>query len=127
MSNTRLRLNTSQKVKILDEYCRYLCLKQEELGEWAQKEFKLQQPVPQQTISNIIKASDKIYAKADTDDKAKSLKSPRYPELDSDVEKFISQINESNLPINREIIMRYAKRQSVAKYQIPEGTIKFSH
>ena len=121
----RFRLTISQKIELLDQNANGQ-LSQTELGEWAKVKFGLNEPLAQQTISNILKSSAKLYSNVNVVKKGKSLKAPHYPQLDEEVKKFVADMNANNLPTNREAILRYVKHISINKYRIPENEISFS-
>ncbi|KAG2194529.1 hypothetical protein INT47_005733, partial [Mucor saturninus] len=87
MSNTRLRLTISQKIEILDQFGMGNT-NQIELGKWAQTKFDLIKPLSQQTVSNILNNADQLYSNLVVIKNSKSLKLPKYPQLDEEVEKF---------------------------------------
>ncbi|KAI8887555.1 DDE-domain-containing protein [Backusella circina FSU 941] len=125
MSNKHVRLNTNQKIEILDKNDTGQ-FSQPELGEWAKKQFGLDEPLAQQTISNILNNADSIYSTISVIKNTKSLKKPRYPQLDEEVKKFVDDMAELKLQVNRESIIRYIKYISQTKYKIPEGEVSFS-
>ncbi|KAG1461768.1 hypothetical protein G6F46_003912 [Rhizopus delemar] len=59
-NNKRVRLSISQKIELLDQNATGQ-LNQTELGEWAMKKFNLDQPLAQQTISNILNNAETLY------------------------------------------------------------------
>ncbi|KAG1051658.1 hypothetical protein G6F43_006153 [Rhizopus delemar] len=84
-------------------------LNQTELGEWAMKKFNLDQPLAQQTISNILKNAETLNSNINAVKNGKSLKATRYSQLDDEVVKFVADMNNNNLPVNRGSILRYAR------------------
>ncbi|KAG2190921.1 hypothetical protein INT47_012139 [Mucor saturninus] len=84
MSNTRLRLTLSQKIEILDQFAMGNT-NQIELGKWAQQKFDLIKPLSQQTVSNILSNADQLYSNIVAIKNSKSLKLPKYPQLDEEV------------------------------------------
>ncbi|KAG1057673.1 hypothetical protein G6F43_000491 [Rhizopus delemar] len=82
-------------------------LNQTELGEWAMKKFNLDQPLAQQTISNILKNAETLYSNVNVVKNSKSLKTTRYPQLRDEVEKFVADMKNNNLPVNQDTILRY--------------------
>ncbi|KAG2198831.1 hypothetical protein INT47_000747 [Mucor saturninus] len=60
-----------------------------------------------------------------TTENSKSLKLPKYPQLDEEVEKFVSHMNDCSIPVNRACIIEYVKRIARSKYSITED-ITFS-
>ncbi|KAI8886886.1 hypothetical protein K501DRAFT_321717 [Backusella circina FSU 941] len=125
MSNKRVRLNTNQKIEILDKNDTGQ-FSQPELGEWAKKQFGLDKSLAQETISNILNNADSIYSTISVIKNTKSLKNPCYPQLDEEVKKFVDGMVELKLQVNRESIIRYIKHISQTKYKIPEGEVSFS-
>ncbi|KAG1046497.1 hypothetical protein G6F43_011020 [Rhizopus delemar] len=95
----------SQKIELLDQNATGQ-LNQTELGEWAMNKFNLDQPLTQQTISNIVKNAETLYSNINVVNNGKSLKATRYPQLD-EVVKLIADMNNNNLPVNRDSILRY--------------------
>ncbi|KAG2190430.1 hypothetical protein INT47_006476 [Mucor saturninus] len=124
MSNTRLRLTLSQKIEILDQFAMGNT-NQIELGKWAQQKFDLIKPLSQQTVSNILSNADQLYSNIVAIKNSKSLKLPKYPQLDEEVEKFVSHMNDCSIPVNRACIIEYVKRIARSKYSITED-ITFS-
>ncbi|KAG2190978.1 hypothetical protein INT47_007468 [Mucor saturninus] len=124
MSNTRLRLTISQKIEILDQFGMGNT-NQIELGKWAQKKFDLIKPLSQQTVSNILNNADQLYSNIVVIKNSKSLKLPKYPQLDEEVEKFVSHMNDCSIPVNRACIIEYVKRITRSKYSITDD-ITFS-
>ncbi|KAG1562381.1 hypothetical protein G6F47_000981 [Rhizopus delemar] len=82
-------------------------LDQTELGEWAMKKLNLDQPLAQQTISNILKNAETLYSDDNVVNNGKSLKTTRYPQLDDEVVKFVADMKNNNLPVNQDTILRY--------------------
>ena len=80
-----------------------------ELDEWAMKKFNLDQSLAQQTISNILKNAETLYSNINVVKNGKSLKTTRYPQLDDEVVKFIADMNNNNLPVNQDSILRYVR------------------
>ncbi|KAG1454166.1 hypothetical protein G6F46_007552 [Rhizopus delemar] len=78
-----------------------------EAYEWAMKKFNLDQLLAQQTISNILKNAETLYSNINVVKNGKSLKTTRYPQLDDEVVKFIADMNNNNLPVNQDSILRY--------------------
>ncbi|EIE92658.1 hypothetical protein RO3G_17369 [Rhizopus delemar RA 99-880] len=124
-NNKRVRLSISQKIELLDQNATGQ-LNQTELGEWAMKKFNLDQPLAQQTISNILKNAETLYSNVNVVKNSKSPKTTRYPQLDDEVEKFVADMNNSNLPVNRDSILRYVRHIAQVKYRIPGKEISFS-
>ncbi|KAG1606303.1 hypothetical protein G6F46_013105 [Rhizopus delemar] len=124
-NNKRVRLSISQKIELLDQNATGQ-LNQTELGEWAMKKFNLDQPLAQQTISNILKNAETLYSNINVVKNGKNLKTTRYPQLDDEVVKFIADMNNNNLPVNRDSILRYVRHIAQVKYRIPEKEISFS-
>ncbi|EIE84115.1 hypothetical protein RO3G_08825 [Rhizopus delemar RA 99-880] len=82
MSNNKpVRLSISQKNELLDQIATSR-LNQTGLGEWAMKKFNLDQPLAQQTISNILKNAETLYSNNNVVNNGKSLTTTRYPQLD---------------------------------------------
>jgi hypothetical protein len=125
MSNKRVRLTTNQKMEILDKNATGQ-FNQTELGLFAKDRFGLEKPLPQQTISNILKSAEEIYSSVTIVKNTKSLKKPRYPQLDDEVTKFVNQMGELKLVVNRDTILRYIKTIAATKYKIPESEMAFS-
>jgi hypothetical protein len=63
---------------------------QTELGLFAKDRFGLEKPLPQQTISNILKSAEEIYSSVTIVKNTKSLKKSRYRQLDDEVTKFVN-------------------------------------
>ncbi|KAG1495164.1 hypothetical protein G6F47_009136 [Rhizopus delemar] len=124
-NNKRVRLSISQKIELLDQNATGQ-LNQTELGEWAMKKFNLDQPLAQQTISNILKNAETLYSNVNVVKNSKSLKTTRYPQLDDEVLKFVADMKNNNLPVNRDSILRYVRQVAQVKYRIPEKEISFS-
>ncbi|KAG1593436.1 hypothetical protein G6F46_000085 [Rhizopus delemar] len=101
-------------------------LNQTELGEWAMKKFNLDQPLAQQTISNILKNAETLYSNINVVNNGKRLTTTRYLQLADEVEKFVADMNNNNLPVNRDSILRYVRHIAQMKYRIPEKEISFS-
>ncbi|EIE90495.1 hypothetical protein RO3G_15206 [Rhizopus delemar RA 99-880] len=87
-------------------------LNQTELGEWTMKKFNLDQPLAQQAISNIVKNAETLYSNNNVVNHGKSLTTTRYPQLDDEVVKFVADMNNNNLPVNRDSILRYMAHQT---------------
>ena len=98
----------SQKIELLDQNATGQ-LNQTELGEWAMKKFNLDQPLAQQTISNILKNAETLYSDDNVVNNGKSLKTTRYPQLDDEVVKFVADMKNNNLPVNQDTILRYVR------------------
>lgn len=124
-ATTRNRLTIPQKIEILD---RNLAgnYSQLELGQWAMKKFGLKNPVPQQTISQILNNANTLYKSCNIGKTGKSVKGTRYPELDGEIEKYVTNMNSNNLPFSRESIIRFIKAIASTKYKIPQDEMKFS-
>ncbi|EIE91636.1 hypothetical protein G6F46_001413 [Rhizopus delemar] len=105
-NNKRVRLSFS-KIELLDQSATSQ-FNETELGEWAMKEFNLDQPLTQQTISNILKNAETPYSNINVVNNGKSLTTTRYPQLD-EVVKFVADMKNSNLPVNRDSILRYIR------------------
>ncbi|KAG1638162.1 hypothetical protein G6F44_009109 [Rhizopus delemar] len=101
-----VRLSFS-KIELLDQNATGQ-LNQTELGEWAMKKFNLDQPLAQQTISNIPKNAETLYSNINVVNNGKSLTATHYPQLD-EVVKFVADMNNNNLPVNRDSILRYTQ------------------
>ncbi|KAG1144411.1 hypothetical protein G6F37_004606 [Rhizopus arrhizus] len=72
------------------------------------KKFNLDQPLAQQTISNILNNAETLYININVVNNGKSLTTTtRYPQLDDEVVKFVADMNNNNLPVNRDSILRY--------------------
>ncbi|EIE77124.1 hypothetical protein RO3G_01828 [Rhizopus delemar RA 99-880] len=100
MSNNKpVRLSISQNIEFLDQNATGQ-LNQTELSEWAMKKFNLDQPLAQQTISNILKNAETLNSNINVVNNGKSLKATRYPQLDDEVVKFVADMNNNNLPVN---------------------------
>ncbi|KAG1630633.1 hypothetical protein G6F44_011283 [Rhizopus delemar] len=85
MSNNKpVRLSISQNIEFLDQNATGQ-LNQTELSEWAMKKFNLDQPLAQQTISNILKNAETLNSNINVVNNGKSLKATRYPQLDDEV------------------------------------------
>ncbi|KAG1041156.1 hypothetical protein G6F43_012160 [Rhizopus delemar] len=97
----------SQKIELLDQNATDQ-LNETELGEWAMKKFNLDQPLVQQTISSILKNAKMLYSNINVVNNGKSIKTTRYPQLDKVVE-FAADMNNNNLPVNRDSILRYVR------------------
>ncbi|EIE86253.1 hypothetical protein RO3G_10964 [Rhizopus delemar RA 99-880] len=123
-NNKHVRLSFS-KIELLDQNTTGQ-LNQTELGEWAMKKFNLDQPLTQQTISNILKNAETLYSNINVVNNGKSLKTTRYPQLDDEIVKFVTDMNNNNLPVNRDSILRYVRHIAQVKYRIPEKEISFS-
>ena len=76
-----------------------------ELDEWAMKKFNLDQPLTRQTISNILNNAETLYSNINVVNNGKSLTTTRYSQLDDEVEKFVADMNNNNLPVNRDSIL----------------------
>ncbi|EIE78385.1 hypothetical protein RO3G_03089 [Rhizopus delemar RA 99-880] len=94
----------SQKIELLGQNATGQ-LNQAELGEWAMKKFNLDQ----QTVSNILKNAKTLYSNINVVNNGKSLTTTCYPQLD-EVIKFVADMNNNNLPVNRDSILRYISR-----------------
>ncbi|EIE86177.1 hypothetical protein G6F46_013233 [Rhizopus delemar] len=105
-NNKRVRLSFS-KIELLDQNATGQ-INQAELGECAMKKFNLDQPLAQQTISNILKNAEMLYSNNNVVNNDKSLKTTRYPQFD-EVVKFVAGMNNSDLPVNRDSILRYVR------------------
>ncbi|KAG1050342.1 hypothetical protein G6F43_007373 [Rhizopus delemar] len=105
-NNKRVRLSISQKIELLDQNATGW-LNQTELNEWAMKKFNLYQPLAQQTISNILKNAETLYSNINVVKNGKSLKTTRYLQIDDEVVKFVADMNNNYLPVNRDSILRY--------------------
>lgn len=117
--STRERFTIEQKYLICDYKEKSPSLNQEQLGVWAQKEFKLSHPVKQRTISNLLSSKDKIYKSfASGNANAKSTKATKVPQLDDDVLKYIQDMNAKSIPINRAAVAAYAKIVAIRKYEM---------
>ncbi|KAG1551553.1 hypothetical protein G6F49_008948 [Rhizopus delemar] len=90
------------------------------------KKFNLDQPLAQQTISNILKNAEPLCSN-NVVNNGKSLKTTRYPQLDDEVVKFVADMKNNNLPVNRDSILRYVRPIAQVKYRIPENEISFSY
>ncbi|KAG1496912.1 hypothetical protein G6F50_002333 [Rhizopus delemar] len=101
-----VRLSFS-KIELLDQNATGQ-LNQTELGEWAMKKFNLDQPLAQQTISNIPKNAETLYSNINVVNNGKSLTATHYPQLD-EVVKFVADMSNNNLPVNRNSIIRYTQ------------------
>ncbi|EIE91774.1 hypothetical protein RO3G_16485 [Rhizopus delemar RA 99-880] len=97
----------SQKIKLLDQDAT-VRINQTELGEWTMKKFNLDQPLAQQTISNILKNAETLYSN-NVVKNSKSLKTTCYPQLDDEVVNFVADMNKYNMPVNRYSILRYIR------------------
>ncbi|KAG1495368.1 hypothetical protein G6F46_013337 [Rhizopus delemar] len=115
-SNKRVRLSFS-KIELLDQNATGQ-LNQTELGEWAMKKFNLDQPLAQQTLSNILKNAEMLYSNINVVNNGKSLKTTRYPQLD-EVVKFVAGMNNSNLPVNRDSILQYNELRKIEEILEP--------
>ncbi len=74
------------------------------------KKFNLDQPLAQQTISNILNNAETLYININVVNNGKSLTTTtRYPQLDDEVVKFVADMNNNNLPVNRDSILRYVR------------------
>lgn len=125
MSNKRIRLSIPQKLELIDEHSNGT-LSQQELGDWAKNRFNLQAPLAQQTISNILKSAPKILKDRNIIKNGKSLKGPKYPELDSYIYQYVADMNKAHQPVNREGIKVFIKHIAKTKYNIQESDINFS-
>ncbi|KAG1498916.1 hypothetical protein G6F54_004749 [Rhizopus delemar] len=105
-NNKRVFLSISQKIELLDQNATGQ-LNQTELDEWAMKKFNLDQPLAQQTISNILKNAETLHSNINVVNNGKNLKTTRYPQLDDEVVKLVADMNNNNLPVNRDSILRY--------------------
>ncbi|KAG1514674.1 hypothetical protein G6F53_003496 [Rhizopus delemar] len=101
-------------------------LNQTELGEWAMKKFNLYQSLAQQAISNNLNNAETSYSNNNVVNNGKSLKTTRYPQLDDEVVKFVADMNNNNLPVNRDSILRYVRPIASVKYRILGNEISFS-
>ncbi|KAG1498599.1 hypothetical protein G6F54_004968 [Rhizopus delemar] len=95
----------SQKIELLYQNATGQ-LNQTELSGWAMKKFNLDQPLAQQTISNILKNAETLNSNINVVNNGKSLKTTRYPQLDDEVVNFVADMNNNNLPVNRDSILR---------------------
>ncbi|KAG1046719.1 hypothetical protein G6F43_010808 [Rhizopus delemar] len=107
-NNKRVRLSISQKIELLDQIATDQ-LNQTELDGWAMKKFNLDQPLAQQTISNILKNAETLNCNNNVVSNDKSLKTTNYPQLDDEVVKFIADMINYNLPVNRDPTLQYVK------------------
>ncbi|KAG1559026.1 hypothetical protein G6F47_003973 [Rhizopus delemar] len=107
-NNKRVFLSISQKIELLDQNATGQ-LNQTELDEWAMKKFNLDQPLAQQTISNILKNAETLHSNINVVNNGKNLKTTRYPQLDDEVVKLVADMNNNNLPVNRDSILRYVR------------------
>ncbi|EIE90709.1 hypothetical protein RO3G_15420 [Rhizopus delemar RA 99-880] len=107
-NNKPVRLSISQKIELLDQNATGR-LNQTELGEWAMKKFNLGQPLAQQTISNILNNAETLYSNTNVVNNGKSLKTTSYPQLDDEVVKLVADMNNNDLPVNRDSILRYVR------------------
>lgn len=125
MTTKRVRLTIKQKIELLDKHAsgQYT---QMNLSEWAQVAFCLHKPLSQQNISDIISNRKAIYNNVIVKDNGKSLRLPRFPQLDEDIKKFVVNLNVAQRPVDRRAIIVYAKHIATHKYRISEGTINFS-
>ncbi|EIE77141.1 hypothetical protein RO3G_01845 [Rhizopus delemar RA 99-880] len=82
-NNKHVRLSFS-KIELLDQNTTDR-LNQTELSEWAMKKFNLDQPLAQQTISNILKNAETLYSNINVVNNGKSIKTTRYPQIDEDL------------------------------------------
>ncbi|EIE86482.1 hypothetical protein G6F46_008100 [Rhizopus delemar] len=98
----------SQKIELLDQNVTGQ-LNETELGEWAMKKFNLDQSLVQQTISNIFNNAETLYSNNNVVNNGKSIKTTRYPQLDDEVVKFVVDMNNNNLPVNRYSFLRYVR------------------
>ncbi|KAG1586589.1 hypothetical protein G6F48_006501 [Rhizopus delemar] len=105
-----VRLSFS-KIELLDQNATGQ-LNQTELGEWAMKKFNLDQPLAQQTISNIPKNAETLYSNINVVNNGKSLTATHYPQLD-EVVKFVADMSNNNLPVNRNSIIRYNELRKI--------------
>ncbi|EIE75662.1 hypothetical protein RO3G_00366 [Rhizopus delemar RA 99-880] len=73
------------------------------------KKFNLYQSLAQQAISNNLNNAETSYSNNNVVNNGKSLKTTRYPQLDDEVVKFVVDMNNNNLPVNRDSILRYVR------------------
>lgn len=130
-ANTRLRLTNIQKGLICDQHLRNPNMTQTELGIWAQRSLSLSKPLNQKTVSRILGDADKIHELIDKGNtEGKSQKAQKMPDLDNDIEKYITDMNKSNNPVNRASVLAFARIVAHQKYkmhELPEHCrIKFS-
>lgn len=128
--SSRNRLTIDQKAAICQHRLTFPNETQVAIGEWAQKEFGLNAPLSQRTVSNILKDSSQIFEEQQNGKAgSKSSKGSRLP-LDDDILDFITQMNDKNEPINRASVIHYAKVVAFTKYKMHElpanKRIKFS-
>ncbi|KAG1522932.1 hypothetical protein G6F52_005434 [Rhizopus delemar] len=102
----------SQKIELLDQNVTGQ-LNETELGEWAMKKFNLDQSLVQQTISNIFNNAETLYSNNNVVNNGKSIKTTRYPQLDDEVVKFVVDMNNNNLPVNRYSFLRYNELRKI--------------
>ncbi|EIE86858.1 hypothetical protein RO3G_11569 [Rhizopus delemar RA 99-880] len=98
----------SRKIELLDQQATGQP-NQTELSEWAMKKFNLDQSLAQQTISNILKNAETLNSNTNVVKNGKSLKTTRYSQLDDEVVKLVADMNNNNLPVNRDSILRYIR------------------
>ncbi|OBZ63751.1 CENP-B protein 2, partial [Choanephora cucurbitarum] len=125
MSNKRVRLTVDQKIQILVENLKGK-LDTVEPGKCAMEKFALSKPLAQQTISKIISSADELYSNISLKTSRKSAKSPKHPQLDAEVKKYVEDMNNLNQHINRESVIKYVRMVALTKYKIPQGEINFS-
>lgn len=132
MSASRKRISIEAKAKICDEHFKNPNTTQAQLGQWAKDNIEeVDYVISQKTISNILSQSSTIYKQLQKNKgQSKSSKDVKFPALDKDIEIFILDMNNKNLPVNRAAIVLFARIQANSKYkmnQLPEkDRIKFS-
>lgn len=118
---TRMRFTPQQKIAIYEHFCASDGkLNQEQLGQWAFKEFNLEKPISQSTISNIIINPEKHYKNLAKGIKGTSSRSGKMPALEKDIEEYIVKMTKEQTSINRAIILAYAKTIANEKYHMNE-------
>lgn len=124
-TNKRVRLSIQQKIKILDKFAtgNY---NQKELAQWAKEAFNLDKALSQQTISDIIKQRKAIYENVIVKENSRSLRLPRFPQLDEEIKIYVAEQNAAKRPVDRRSCITLIKYLAAVKYKIPEGTINFS-
>jgi hypothetical protein len=118
---TRMRFTPEQKIAIYEHFCASNGkLNQEQLGQWAFKEFNLKKPISQSTISNIIINPEKHYKNVAKGVKGTSSRSGKMPALEKDIEDYIVAMTKEGTRPNRASIVAYAKAIANTKYHMNE-------
>lgn len=103
----RRRLNNREKKTICE--ASHLFRTQKQLAGWATKQFKLDYPLSQTTISDILKKKD-IYCEMDTKLLVKKTNAKvKHPEIEEHLLRWIENCNNNSIRISDEIIQTKAR------------------